>query len=69
MTNGPNIPTNRPMAQDGYRPQATPEILHKGYKPNPQGGYVGPTQSAPSNPPSGGSSGRPATGSGGKSDK
>ena len=34
-----------------------------------QGGHQGPTQSAPANPPNGGSSGKPASGSGQKTDK
>ena len=55
---------------DGFKPaQARPSLVTEGYKPNPQGGYVAPTQSAPANPPAGGSSGKPAPGSGGNPKK
>lgn len=68
MTKGPKLPTgNSAMAFDGFKSSPF-QISTNGFKPNPQGGYVAPTQSAPPNPPSGGSSGQPATGSG-KSDK
>ncbi len=55
--------TTRGTTHDGFRP-TTSNVSTNGYKPNPQGGYVAPTQSAPANPPSGGSSGNPASGSG-----
>ncbi len=50
MANEPKTPPVRQMAQDGYRPQAKSEqVFTKGYKPNPQGGYVAPTQSPTNN--------------------
>lgn len=61
---GPRLPI-----RDGFRPTlgvAVPnprDISTNGFKPNPQSGYVAPTQSAPPNPPSGGSSGKPGSGS------
>ncbi len=67
-----NVPRNlgRQIAHDGFRPaEPRSTLVTEGYKPNPQGGYVAPTQSAPANPPSGGSSGKPASGSGSGSKK
>jgi hypothetical protein len=70
MKGGPKIPRGSHMANDGFTPAVTRiSVSTNGFKPNPQGGYVAPTQSAPANPPSGGSSGKPATGSGGNSNK
>lgn len=67
MVDMPKLPGGRQMANDGYRPgQASPPMITEGYKPKPQSGYVGPAQSAPTNPPSGGTSGKPASGSGSK---
>jgi hypothetical protein len=62
-----NPPTN-PLEHRGHQPRR----LDEGHQaPNKvQGGHQGPThQSAPANPPSGGSSGKPASGSGQKADK
>lgn len=59
-------PTTRTLAMDGYKPSvATPQIVTKGYSsPNKvQGGHVAPTQSAPTNAPSGGSSVKPPSSS------
>src|SRR4051812_31438312 len=68
MKSGTRIPSPGHKTNDGYRPAVgRPQLITEGYKPNPQGGYVAPTQSAPANPPSGGSSGKPASGSGTKS--
>lgn len=65
MNDAPKMPSRRQMANDGYRPtNGRPTMITEGYKPKPQGGYVAPAQSAPSNPPSGGTSGKPASGSG-----
>jgi len=45
---------------DGYKPtSATAQVVNKGYPSNPQTGHVAPTQTAPTNPPSGGSSVKP----------
>ena len=59
MVDMPKLPGGRQMANDGYdlRGQARPPMITEGYKPKPQSGYVGPAQSAPTNPPSGGTSG------------
>lgn len=58
-------PPERTYGMDGYKPataHAPVDTVTKGYKPNPQGGHVAPTQSAPANPPSGGSSVKPPAG-------
>jgi hypothetical protein len=55
-------PPERTYAMDGYKPAApAPQVVTKGYlSPGKvQGGHVAPTQSAPANPPSGGSSVKP----------
>ena len=64
MKGGSKTPGRPGLAQDGFAPVG-PKIITEGYKPNPQGGYVAPTQSAPANPPSGGTSGKPAANPGG----
>jgi len=54
-------PPERTFAMDGYKPAVAKPIVNKGYvAPHKvQGGHVAPTQSAPANPPSGGSSVKP----------
>jgi hypothetical protein len=55
-------PPPRSQAMDGYKPSvSTPQTVTKGYvSPNKvQGGHVAPTQPAPTNPPTGGSSVKP----------
>jgi hypothetical protein len=43
------------FAMEGYKPNVS-QTITRGYPSKVQGGHVAPTQSAPSNPPSGGSS-------------
>ena len=55
-------PPERTYALDGYKTAAhRPQVVTKGYLSpyKVQGGHVAPTQSAPANPPSGGSRVKP----------